>query len=140
MRIIWSNTLIKILFGSALVITAVGLYFQPIGDVPCSTIAHYPNRSEVFSCPAGLSTVVLRNTDSIGVYTTITTDTQTQAWLTVEGDSETLKTFPVRLGAPAILGPGAFLAVGNGRGLVYVDGKTKYLLTVVWQVKDAQNH
>jgi hypothetical protein len=134
MGIIWSNTLIKVLVGLAIIITVVGTYETPPSSVPCVTISKFPNRSEVFQCPKGLSSVVLSNQSPVGVYTTISTDKPTQAWLTAVGTSATEKTLN-KLGAPVVLGPGAFMAVGNGKGLVYVDSKTSYLLTVVWDEK-----
>lgn len=131
MSIIWNNTLVKILVGLAIVITVVGVYMTPPTSQPCVTIAKYPNRSEVFQCPAGLSSVNLSTDNPIGVYTTVSTDVQTSAWLVAKGTEADEKHLE-KLGPAAILGPGAFLAVGNGNGLVYIDGKSKYLVTVVW--------
>jgi hypothetical protein len=131
MGIIWSNGFIKVLIGLAVIIVVVGTYETPRTDNPCVVISKFPNRSEVFQCPAGLSSVVLRNDNPIGVYTTVSTDVQTSAWLVPVGTSATPKTLE-NLGPAVILGAGAFLAVGNGRGLVYINGKNKYLVTVVW--------
>lgn len=135
MGLIWSNTVLKILIGAAVIIIAVGIYFQPSGDKPCSQVSFILNHSAVFSCPLGLSTVSLRAVHP--VYASVTTNVQTEAWLTAYGDTETLASLPKRLGAPAILGPGAFLAVGNGQGLVYISGKSPFLVSVVWDAPSA---
>lgn len=131
MSIIWSNTLIKVLVGMAVIIVAVGTYLSPPTEQPCVTIAKFPNRSQVFQCPKGLSSVLLQDNNPIGIYTTVSTDVQTSAWLVNVGTKADEKHLG-KLGPAAILGPGAFLAVGNGKGLVYIDGPTKYLVTVVW--------
>lgn len=131
MGIIWSNTLLKILVGMAVITVVVGVYMSPSNSQPCVTIAKYPNRSEVFQCPKGLSSVILKNDNPIGVYTTVSTDVQTQAWLVNIGTKADEKHLS-KLGTADILGPGNFLAVGNGKGLVYIEGKTKYLVTIVW--------
>lgn len=131
MGILWSNGFIKVLVGLAVIIVSVGVYMTPKTDNPCVTISKFPNRSEVFECPPGLSSVVLSTANPIGVYTTVSTDVQTSAWLVAVGTSATEKTLS-KLGPAVILGPGNFLAVGNGKGLVYIDGKTKYLVTIVW--------
>lgn len=134
MGIIWSNTLLKVLIGMAVVTVVVGVYMSPPTNQPCVTISKFPNRSAVFQCPKGLSSVRLDNQSPIGVYTTITTDKQSEAWLTTLGTSVTEKTVH-NLGPASVLGPGAFMAIGNGKGLVYIDSKTSYLLTVVWDEK-----
>jgi hypothetical protein len=129
--IIWSNTLLKILVGMAVITVVVGVYMSPPTSQPCVSISKFPNRSQVFQCPKGLSSVILRNDNPIGVYTTVSTDVQTQAWLVEVGTKADEKHLD-KLGSAAILGPGAFLAVGNGKGLVYIEGKTSYLVTIVW--------
>lgn len=134
----YSSRTIKVLVGAAVVVAIVGLTNQPSGGVACTSISYFPNRSAVFQCPAGLSTVVLQDHKAIPIWTTVTTDQQAEAWLTTVGDSETLKTLRAHLGAPVVLGNGAFMAVSSGQGLVYVDAKTSYLLTVVWDVKPSQ--
>lgn len=134
MGIIWTNTLLKVLVGMAVITVVVGVYMSPPTSQPCVTISSFPNRSKVFQCPKGLSTVSLTSHSPIGVYTTLSTDKPTEAWLTTVGTKETEKT--VRsLGPASILGPGAFMAIGDGKGLVYIDSKTSYLLTVVWDEK-----
>jgi hypothetical protein len=134
---ITSTRTIKVLIGVAAIVAVVGLNNQPGGSTPCTTISNYPNRSAVFECPPGLSTVWLRDTTAVPIWTTVTTDKQAEAWLTKPGDNETLKTLRKNLGAPVILGGNgyAFLAVSSGSGLVYVEAKTRYLLTVVWDAK-----
>jgi hypothetical protein len=131
MGIIWSNGFIKVLIGLAIITVVVGTYETPKTDNPCVTISKFPARSEVFQCPPGLSSVVLRNDNPIGVYTTVSTDVQTSAWLVALGTKATPKTLD-NLGPAVVLGPGAFLAVGDGKGLVYINGAKKYLVTVVW--------
>lgn len=133
MSILTSNLAIKILAGAAIVVGIVAIVEHPgDGTTPCATIEHYPGRSAVYECPKGLSTVYLWNNTGKKTYATVTTDVAAQAWLTVTGDAETLKTLPVKLGAPVILGPGAFMAVDNGSGLIYVYSKNKYILSVAW--------
>lgn len=134
MRFLLSTGFIKIMIGAALVIGAVALYFKPTTDIACPIISDYPGKSAVFSCPPGLSTVSLRNNLPYSVYTTLSTTEQASGWLTVPGDVETIKTLPIKLGPPVVLGPGAFMAIGSGRGLVYLDSKVKYLVSVVWDV------
>lgn len=134
MGIIWSNTLLKVLVGMAIITVVVGVYMSPPSSQPCVTISKFANRSDVFQCPKGLSSVRLDNQSPIGVYTTLTTDQQTEAWLTTIGTKVTEKTVR-NLGPASILGPGSFMAVGNGKGLVYIDSKSSYLLTVVWDEK-----
>jgi hypothetical protein len=127
-----SNLMLKILIGLAIIGSVVYEYEKPPGDVPCVSISHFPNKSDVFECPKGLSTVVLTNSTGKDIFTTLTTSARAEAWLTVVGDDETVKTLRTRLGAPVILAPGAFMAVSTGKGLVYINAPEKYLLTVVW--------
>lgn len=135
-----SNLMIKILLGIAIVGSVVWAYEKPQGDSPCVTISNYPNHSEVFQCPAGLSTVNLQNTTGRDIFTTITTDVRTEGWLTTIGDGETVKTIRKNLGPSVVMAPGAFMAVANGKGLVYVESDVKYLLTVVWDVRGVPNN
>jgi len=130
MGFLLSNAMIRILVGFLVVGGAVYLYEQPKTDPSCAHISHFPNRSDVFQCPAGLNTVVLN--DTVPSYATVATDVQTEAWLTKIGDDESLSTLRKNLGAPAVLGSDAFLAVGSGNGLVYINSKTRFLLTIVW--------
>lgn len=132
MSILTSNLAIKVLLGAAVVIGVVGQVEKPSGETPCVTVESYPGRSAVYECPKGLSTVYMWNNTGKQTYASVTTDAPTQAWLTVPGDEETLKTLPVKLGAPVVLGPGAFMAVGNGQGLIYVSSTTKFMLSVAW--------
>jgi len=125
--------MVKILLGAAIVVAVVGqVEGKQGGDTACSQIENYPGRSAVYECRPGLSTVYLWNNTGKKFYATLTTDVPAQAWLTVEGDVETLKTLPVKLGAPVVLGPGAFMAIGNGSGLVYIDSKVKSLVSIAW--------
>ena len=133
MRLFLSNTFLKIWLGVLVIAGVVGLYAAPVsGTVPCSRVSDYPDHSEVFQCHKGLNAAVLTNMRPYPVFTTISTDVQTQAWLTKIGDGETVKTLQKNLGYPVVLGPGAFMAVSNGAGLVYIVSKTQFLLTVAW--------
>lgn len=127
-----SNLMIKILVGIAVVGTIV-YYQQPHGgDMPCVGIEKVPGKSAVFQCPAGLSTAFIHDPYPYPVSTTLTTDEVTQAWLTNVGDNETLKTLnDGHLGKASVLKPGSFMSV-NGTGLVYIYGKSKYLLSVAY--------
>jgi len=128
-----SNLVIKILVGAAVVVAVVGqVEGKQGGDKSCVSIENYPNRSAVYQCEAGLSTVYMWNNTGKKVYASVTTDVQAEAWLTVPGDKETLKTLPVRLGAPVVLGPGAFMAVGNGSGLIYIHSVKPALVSIAW--------
>lgn len=135
MNILTSNLMIKVLLGMAIVVGVVAVNQQHSDTKPCSRISYYPNRSEVFECPAGLSVASLRNPYPIPIFTTVTTTVRAEGWLTKVGDVETVKTIRKRLGAPVVIGPGAFMAVADGSGLVYIQAPSKYLLTVVWDVK-----
>ncbi len=132
MRFLYSNMVIKILAGAAIVIAVVWQVEKPNNQVACSEIEKYPGRSAVYQCPPGLNTVFLYNNTGKPGYATVTTNVQAQGWLTVPGDSETLKTLPVKLGAPVVLGPGAFMAVGNGAGLIYLSNKQEMLVSIAW--------
>ena len=138
MGFLTSNLMIKILAGSAIVVAVVWQVEKPVTDKACAEIENYPGRSAVYQCQSGLSTVFLWNNTGVRHYASVTTNVQTEAWLTTRGDNETLKTLPVRLGAPVVLGPGAFMAVGNGTGLIYVSSKQQFLLSVAWD--HAQGH
>ena len=133
MGFLLSNTFLKVWIGLAFVVGAVGIYNAPSGNSsPCVTISKYPNRSEVWQCPKGLNTAWLADHKGYPVFTTVSTDVQTEAWLTKAGDTETVKTIRKNLGAPVVLGPGAFMAVGTGEGLIYIQSKTQFLLTIAW--------
>ena len=135
MGFLLSNTFLKVIIGIAIVVGAVGIYSAPKdSSQPCVTIANYPNRSMVFQCPKGLNTAWLADNKGYPVWTSVSTDVQTLAWLTAAGDNETLKTLTVqkKLGPPVVLGRGAFMAVDNGAGLIYIESKTQFLLTIAW--------
>ena len=134
MKILTSNLMIKILVGLAVVVGVVAVNQQSSNMRACSRVSFDPNHSAVFECDAGFSVANLKNPYHIPVYTTVTTTIRSEGWLAQIGDSETLKTIRKNLGAPVVLGPGAFMAVANGEGLVYVNCPKRYLLTVVWNV------
>ena len=134
MSILYSNLLLKILIGAAIVSAVVALNQAHSNITPCVTISNYPDHSVVWQCPRGLNTAYLTNMRPYSVFTTVSTDVQTEAWLTKAGDDETVKTLTVqkKLGVPVVLGPGAFMAVSNGTGLIYIYSKTQFLLTIAW--------
>lgn len=133
-----SNTFLKILTGAALVVTVVGVVNMPAQDTPCITVSSVPDRSAVYQCKPGLSTVLFDNKTKVATYSTLTSSIQTEAWLTSPGDSETAKTIRKHLGPSVVLGGGGFMAVSTpaeGRVLAYVLSPATVLITVVW---DAQ--
>lgn len=133
MRFLISNTMIKILV--ILLVIGMAVYYdeKPSDTQPCSTIENYPGRSAVYECNGGLSTVYLHSTDNR--YTTVTASVRSSAWLTAAGDDETENTLLAnKLGPAGVIGPGAFMAVANGNGLVYVlsPDNEKVLISVAW--------
>jgi hypothetical protein len=135
---LWTNTFLKIMVGLLLAVSVIAVNEQPSGTKACSKVSYVPNRSAVFDCMAGLSVVSLRNPYDIPIFTTVTASVRSEAWLTVPGDNETVKTIRAKLGAPVVLGPGAFMAVASGAGLVYVKAEKRFLLSVVWDVKTSR--
>lgn len=134
-----SNTAIKVLVGAAIVLGILTGYYgsDGKGSTPCVSIESVPFHSAVYQCPAGLNTVWLQNGTGKPVYTTLTSNVRSDAWLTVVGDKETLKTLPVKLGAAAVIGPGAFMAIADGSGLVYINSPVKSLVSIAWQYAPA---
>jgi hypothetical protein len=128
---ILSNRMIKIIIGVVAVMTAVYFNEKPNTDRPCVTLSNYPGRSEVFQCQPGLNSLYVYSKVK-DTYTTVTTNPITEGWLTVPGDDETMKTIRARLGTSMGLGPGSFLSVDRGTGLVYIYSKTTFLVTVAW--------
>lgn len=130
-----SNTMIKILVGAAIVVGIVTVYEDSghSDSTPCVSIENVPFHSAVYQCPAGLSTLAFQDRMGFPIYTTLTASVRSDSWLTTIGDKETLKSLPVNLGASAVIGPGAFMAISNGSGLVYVNAPSKVLLSVAWQ-------
>lgn len=128
-----SNLAIKVLVGSAAVVGVVGVYSQPPpANKPCTLSESDPMHSAVYSCPTGLNTVALFDRLAKPVYASVTVNVPSQAWLTTIGDVETLKTLPIKLGPPVILGPGSFMAVGSGQGLIYIVSKSQSLVSIAW--------
>ena len=134
---LWTNATIKILVGILVVGSIVYYDTQPDSTVACSRVSYVPNRSIVYNCMAGFSAASLKNPYKIPVYTTITSSVRSEAWLTSIGDVETAKKIRKSLGAPVVIGPGAFMAVGSGEGLVYIQSSQRFLLSVVWDVPNA---
>lgn len=126
-----SNTSIKVIIGVIVVMTVVYYSEKPSTEHPCSQIEYYPKRSAVYQCEAGMNTVALRASPL--TYTTLTSNVRASAWLTEDGVSVTRKQLEAgRLGASVTLGPGSFMAIANGNGLVYVLSDTAIILSVAW--------
>jgi len=134
---LWTNAAIKILVGILVVGTVVYYNTQPSTTKECSRVSYVPNKSAVFNCEAGFNVASLRNPYKIPIYTTVTSSVKAEAWLTNNGDDEKAKTIRKRLGPPVVIGPGAFMAVGSGEGLVYIRASQRFLLSVVWDVPNA---
>ena len=132
MRILTSNLAIKVLLGALIVLGIVALYDRPSKDISCSTIESYPGRSAVYECQPGLSTAYLWNHTGKYAFATLSTSIKARAWLTKPGDDETIKTIDKDLGPAVVVGPGAYMAIANADGLVYIDAPKKVLVSIAW--------